>query len=61
MCSSVFFFQFRDEIEFIWRLARAYGDMCELSINTQEKKHYANIGKYFEKIDHLQVTVIIYN
>ncbi|XP_044935155.1 regulator of microtubule dynamics protein 2 isoform X1 [Mustela putorius furo] len=37
--------KFRDEIEFIWRLARAYGDMYELSTNTQEKKHYANIGK----------------
>ncbi|XP_004686345.1 PREDICTED: regulator of microtubule dynamics protein 2 [Condylura cristata] len=37
--------KFRDEIEFIWRFARAYGDMCELSTDTQEKKHYANIGK----------------
>ncbi|XP_016803863.2 regulator of microtubule dynamics protein 2 isoform X3 [Pan troglodytes] len=37
--------KFRDEIEFMWRFARAYGDMYELSTNTQEKKHYANIGK----------------
>ncbi|XP_055255094.1 regulator of microtubule dynamics protein 2 isoform X2 [Moschus berezovskii] len=37
--------KFRDETEFIWRFARAYGDMYELSTNTQEKKHYANIGK----------------
>ncbi|XP_042637479.1 regulator of microtubule dynamics protein 2 [Orycteropus afer afer] len=37
--------KFKDEIEFIWRLARAYGDMYELSTNIQEKKHYANIGK----------------
>lgn len=37
--------KFRDEIEFIWRFARAYGDMCELSTDAQEKKHYANIGK----------------
>ncbi|XP_010594175.1 regulator of microtubule dynamics protein 2 [Loxodonta africana] len=37
--------KFKDEVEFIWRLARAYGDMYELSANTQEKKHYANIGK----------------
>ncbi|XP_007445856.1 PREDICTED: regulator of microtubule dynamics protein 2 [Lipotes vexillifer] len=36
--------KFRDEIEFIWRFARAYGDMYELSTNAQEKKHYANIG-----------------
>ncbi|XP_054977691.1 regulator of microtubule dynamics protein 2 isoform X3 [Sorex araneus] len=37
--------KFRDEIEFIWRLARAYGDMCELSTDVGEKKHYANVGK----------------
>ncbi|XP_063085730.1 regulator of microtubule dynamics protein 2 isoform X4 [Cavia porcellus] len=37
--------KFRDEIEFVWRFARAYGDMFELSANTQDKKHYANIGK----------------
>ncbi|XP_062934523.1 regulator of microtubule dynamics protein 2 [Cynocephalus volans] len=37
--------KFRDEIEFMWRFARAYGDMYELSTDTKEKKHYANIGK----------------
>ncbi|XP_025309933.3 regulator of microtubule dynamics protein 2 isoform X1 [Canis lupus dingo] len=37
--------KFRDEIEFTWRLTRAYGDMYELSTNAQEKKHFANIGK----------------
>lgn len=37
--------KFKDEIEFIWRLARAYGDMYNLSTNIEEKKHYANIGK----------------
>lgn len=37
--------KFRDEIEFIWRFARAYGDMCELSKNVAEKRHYANVGK----------------
>ncbi|XP_006151408.1 regulator of microtubule dynamics protein 2 isoform X1 [Tupaia chinensis] len=37
--------KFRDEIEFIWRFTRAYGDMYELSTNTQERKHYANVGK----------------
>ncbi|KAG8504782.1 Regulator of microtubule dynamics protein 2, partial [Galemys pyrenaicus] len=37
--------KFRDEIEFIWRFVRAYGDMCELSTDIKEKKHYANIGK----------------
>ncbi|XP_066234580.1 regulator of microtubule dynamics protein 2 isoform X1 [Saccopteryx leptura] len=37
--------KFRDEVEFIWRFARAYVDMLELSTNIQEKKHFANIGK----------------
>ncbi|KAM4867760.1 regulator of microtubule dynamics protein 2-like [Thomomys bottae] len=37
--------KFKDEVEFMWRFARAYRDMYELSTNTQEKKHYANIGK----------------
>ncbi|KAM6221139.1 regulator of microtubule dynamics protein 2 [Rhynchocyon petersi] len=37
--------KFKDDVEFIWRLARAYGDMCTLSQNVHEKKHYANIGK----------------
>ncbi|XP_031211132.1 regulator of microtubule dynamics protein 2 isoform X2 [Mastomys coucha] len=37
--------KFSEEIEFLWRLARAYGDMYDLSTNTQEKKHYANVGK----------------
>lgn len=61
MYSAIFSFQFRDEIEFIWRFARAYGDMYELSTNAQEKKHYANIGKYFIKTDYSQVTIVIYN
>ncbi|XP_021073890.1 regulator of microtubule dynamics protein 2 isoform X5 [Mus pahari] len=37
--------KFSEEIEFLWRLARAYGDMYDLSTSTQEKKHYANVGK----------------
>lgn len=37
--------KFSDEIEFIWRLVRAYGDMCELSTNVDEKRYYANFGK----------------
>ncbi|XP_075391737.1 regulator of microtubule dynamics protein 2 [Tenrec ecaudatus] len=37
--------KFKEEIEFIWRLTRAYADMYDLSTNAQEKKHYANIGK----------------
>uniref|UniRef100_A0A8C6MS84 Regulator of microtubule dynamics protein 2 n=1 Tax=Mus spicilegus TaxID=10103 RepID=A0A8C6MS84_MUSSI len=37
--------KFSEETEFLWRLARAYGDMYDLSTSTQEKKHYANVGK----------------
>uniref|UniRef100_A0A8C6R2R3 Regulator of microtubule dynamics protein 2 n=1 Tax=Nannospalax galili TaxID=1026970 RepID=A0A8C6R2R3_NANGA len=37
--------KFNNETEFMWRLARAYGDMYELSTNKQEKKYYANVGK----------------
>lgn len=37
--------KFSEEIEFLWRLVRAYGDMYDLSTNMQEKKHYANVGK----------------
>ncbi|XP_006882451.1 PREDICTED: regulator of microtubule dynamics protein 2-like [Elephantulus edwardii] len=37
--------KFKDEVEFIWRLARSYGDMCDLSTNVHDKKYYANIGK----------------
>lgn len=35
--------------------------MYELSTNTQEKKHYANIGKYFVNINYSQVVIIIVN
>lgn len=35
--------------------------MYELSTNTEEKKHYANIGKYFVKIDYPQVTIVANN
>ncbi|XP_040849027.1 regulator of microtubule dynamics protein 2 isoform X1 [Ochotona curzoniae] len=37
--------KFRDEVEFMWRFARGYGDMYELSTHSKEKKHYANIGR----------------
>ncbi|KAM5292644.1 regulator of microtubule dynamics protein 2 [Ctenodactylus gundi] len=37
--------KFKEEVEFMWRFARAYGDMFELSTNAQEKKHFANVGK----------------
>ncbi|XP_051831079.1 regulator of microtubule dynamics protein 2 isoform X2 [Antechinus flavipes] len=37
--------KYKDETEFMWRLVRAYGDMCELSTNMGEKKKYASDGK----------------
>ena len=37
--------KFRDEMVFIWHFSPASGDVCELSTNAQEKKHYANTVK----------------
>ncbi|XP_043836008.1 regulator of microtubule dynamics protein 2 isoform X2 [Dromiciops gliroides] len=37
--------KYKDETEFIWRFSRAYGDMCDLSIDMEEKKKYASAGK----------------
>ncbi|XP_027721144.1 regulator of microtubule dynamics protein 2 isoform X1 [Vombatus ursinus] len=37
--------KYKDEIEFIWRLTRAYGDMCDLSTDVEEKRKYASDGK----------------
>ncbi|XP_074142705.1 regulator of microtubule dynamics protein 2 isoform X2 [Sminthopsis crassicaudata] len=37
--------KYKDDIEFMWRLVRAYGDMYELSTNMGEKKKYASDGK----------------
>uniref|UniRef100_F7FV76 Regulator of microtubule dynamics protein 2 n=1 Tax=Ornithorhynchus anatinus TaxID=9258 RepID=F7FV76_ORNAN len=37
--------KFGEEVEFIWRLAQAYGDAVQNSSNTEEKKRWANIGK----------------
>lgn len=35
-----------DNMEFVWRLARAYKDMCETTDNREEKKNYAEQGHY---------------
>ncbi|XP_016382242.1 regulator of microtubule dynamics protein 3 isoform X3 [Sinocyclocheilus rhinocerous] len=33
-------------VEFMWRLARAYSDMCETADNREEKRNYAEQGHY---------------
>ncbi|XP_058611401.1 regulator of microtubule dynamics protein 3 isoform X2 [Onychostoma macrolepis] len=37
---------YADNVEFMWRLARAYSDMCETAGNREEKRSYAEQGHY---------------
>ncbi|XP_056125397.1 regulator of microtubule dynamics protein 3 [Rhinichthys klamathensis goyatoka] len=37
---------YADNMEFMWRLARAYSDMCETTGNREEKRNYAEQGHY---------------
>lgn len=41
----LFFYQFGNKVEFLWRLARAYSDMFYLTNDAEEKKNYATNGK----------------
>ncbi|NWI33169.1 RMD3 protein, partial [Sula dactylatra] len=36
---------YADQKDFLWRLARAHSDMCELTEDTDEKRSYASDGK----------------
>ncbi|XP_016280590.2 regulator of microtubule dynamics protein 2 isoform X1 [Monodelphis domestica] len=37
--------KYKSEIEFIWRLTRAYGDMCDLVTDIEQKRKYASEGR----------------
>lgn len=43
--TPLFRLQYESRQDFLWRMARAYSDMCELSEEVDEKKSYAQNGK----------------
>lgn len=38
--------QYSDNVEFLWRLARAYNDMCEHAEDEEERRSFAEQGKH---------------
>lgn len=41
----MFSLQYADQKDFLWRLARAHSDMCEITEDADEKRSYASDGK----------------
>ena len=41
----MFLLQYADQTDFLWRLARAHSDMCEITEDADEKRSYASDGK----------------
>lgn len=41
----LFFRQYADQSDFLWRLARAHSDMCEITDDADEKRSYACDGR----------------
>lgn len=42
---AVLHFQYENCVDFLWRLARAYGDLFEMTADAEEKRKYVTDGK----------------
>lgn len=47
---GVFYFQYENCVDFLWRLARAYGDLFEMTTDANEKRKYVADGKQKKNI-----------